>query len=106
MFWVRSDLDSERKIRSFHSEGGGFWVRSDLDSGRKIRVFILGGGGGVLAKVRLPFASTSKVNIGSMVMQTQNGSTNILDVCIWITINRMLDFDGNVDVDAKHKCYV
>ena len=49
MFWVRSDLDSGKKIRVFNWGGEVFWVRSDLDSGKKIRVF---NGGGVLGKVR------------------------------------------------------
>ena len=48
MFWVRSDLDSAKKI-SFQFWGGVVWVRSDLDSAKKIRVFNLGGG--VLGKV-------------------------------------------------------
>ena len=75
VFWVRSDLDSGKKIMSFQFSGGEgilgkvrfgiwkenlefsilggwgwgvFWVRSDLDSGKKIRVFDWGG---VLGKV-------------------------------------------------------
>ena len=39
MFWVRSDLESRKKVR-FFNWGEVFWVRSDLDSGKN---FILGG---------------------------------------------------------------
>ena len=54
MFWVRSDLDSGKKIRFLNFQRGGvFWVRSDLDSGKKIRFFnFQGGGRSVLGKVR------------------------------------------------------
>ena len=48
-FWVRSDLDSGKKIRVFNFRGGVFWERSDLDSEKN---FILGGGC-VLGKVGL-----------------------------------------------------
>ena len=37
-------------LPKFQFGGEGFWVRSDLDSGKKIRVLKLGGG--VLGKVR------------------------------------------------------
>ena len=50
-FWVRSDLDSAKKVGVFNFRGeGAFWARPDLDSAKKIRVFNLGGG--VLGKVR------------------------------------------------------
>ena len=54
MFWVRSDLESGKKISFQFLEVGVFWVRSYLESGKKIRVFHFwgGGGGGVLGKVR------------------------------------------------------
>ena len=53
LFWVRSDLESRKKVRVFNFLGWGlFWVRSDLESRKKVRVFNLGGGG-VLGKVRL-----------------------------------------------------
>ena len=42
MFWVRSDLESRKKVRVFNFGGGVFWVRSDLDSGKN---FISGRGG-------------------------------------------------------------
>ena len=53
MFWVSSDLNSGKKVRVFHFQGGVFWVSSDLNSGKKVRVFHFFGGGGVLGKVRL-----------------------------------------------------
>ena len=43
MFWVRSDLDSAKKIRVFNFQGGVLWVRLDLDSGKN---FNLEGGSG------------------------------------------------------------
>ena len=43
MFWVRSDLESRKKV-SFQF-GGVFWVRSDLESRKKVRVFQFSGGG-------------------------------------------------------------
>ena len=50
MFWVRSDLESRKKIRVFNFLGGGvFWVRSDLDSGKNF----ISGGRGALDKVGL-----------------------------------------------------
>ena len=39
VFWVRSDLDSGKKIRVFYWGGGMFWVRSVLESGKKISFF-------------------------------------------------------------------
>ena len=50
MFWVRSDLESRKKVRVFNLRGV-FWVRSDLESRKKVRVFNFQGGG-VLGKVR------------------------------------------------------
>ena len=49
MFWVSSDLNSGKKVRVFHFEGGGgvFWVSSDLNSGKKVRVFHFWGGRGL-----------------------------------------------------------
>ena len=66
--WVRSDLESRKKIRVFNFGGvfrvrsdldsgknfisrgeGVFWIGSVLDCGKKIKVFQLGG---VLGKVR------------------------------------------------------
>ena len=41
MFWVRSVLESGKKIRVFN--WGGVWVRSDLDSAKKITVLNFGG---------------------------------------------------------------
>ena len=51
MFWVSSDLNSEKKVRVFHLGGGVFWVSSDLNSGKKVKSFSVGGGG-VLCKLR------------------------------------------------------
>ena len=40
MFWVSSDLNSGKKVRVFHFQGGGVvGVSSDLNSGKKVRVF-------------------------------------------------------------------
>ena len=46
VFWVRSDLESRKKVRVFNFGGGGFLVRSDLDSGKNF--VSRGRGGGVL----------------------------------------------------------
>ena len=43
VFWVRSDLNSAKKISFQFSGGGVFWVRSDLDCGKN---FNFGGWGG------------------------------------------------------------
>ena len=52
VFWVRSVSDSRKKIRVFNFQGGMFWVRSDLESGKNFRVFnFWEGEGGVLGKV-------------------------------------------------------
>ena len=51
-FWVRSDLESRKKVRVFQFGRGVFWVRSDLESRKEVRVFQFWGGGGVLGQVR------------------------------------------------------
>ena len=64
MFWVRSDLDSGKKIRVFNLGGGVFWIRSDLDSGKKIRVFNFWGRGGGVFWVRSDLDSRKNFNFG------------------------------------------
>ena len=58
VFWVRSDLDSGKKVRVFHFRGGVFWVSSDLNSGKK-EFFIFWGGGCVLGKLRFELRKES-----------------------------------------------
>ena len=61
MFWVRSDLDSGKRIRAFNFwRGGVFWVRSDLDFGKKIRVFNFWRG---LFWVRSDLESVKKIRV-------------------------------------------
>ena len=44
VFWVRSDLESRKKIRVFNFGGGTIWVRSDLESRKNLRVCNFQGG--------------------------------------------------------------